>query len=152
MPKIKVDVSEAFCQKKGCKERGEHRHHRGHEFLFTHRWMGSKDPNKKKFVKRYWEFRKSDVVLLCPRHHAEVHLDLDVEILEYLKGQKKSLELFNYEDAMKLVRRLRKYSDAWLQRETPGVDPKLVFGRVFSTKKRRRIATRRYHDEKNKDA
>lgn len=154
MPKIRVDASEAFCQKKGCKGPGFHRHHRGHEFLFVHRWVGTKEKQKAAFIRRYWKFLERDIVRICPEHHAEVHLDLDVEILNHFREAKKGIDHFTYKDAMVLVKKLRKYTDQWLERETPGVDPKLVFGSKsrFSRAKRRRIATRRYHDERKKDA
>jgi hypothetical protein len=160
MPKIKVDASEAFCKKEGCKGPPIHRHHRGHEFLFVSVWtMGgqSRDEDIRKFIRRYWDFNEKDIVRICDRHHAEVHLDIDLIILEHRIKTKKMLEQYTFKEATDLVKRIQKYTDEWLTRETPGVKPEIVFGKTvtkFSQRKRHRVAARRFHDkkkEKNND-
>lgn len=54
------------CQKKNCKRKSDHRHHKGHEYLFA-------TLDEETYAKRYIEFRAEDIVYLCKKCHKSIH-------------------------------------------------------------------------------
>lgn len=138
MTKLKVKLGEAFCEKPKCKRAKQHRHHRGHEFLFAIRWTGTKDPDKKAWNKRYWSFREEDLVRLCPRHHAEIHLLYDQIIMAHNRRIGKKCDLYTVKEAEELRKELQAACDKWMKKETKGVPANRVFGRARTRNQRRK--------------
>lgn len=149
MGKIKVNLSEAFCKKPGCNRGRQHRHHRGHEFLFVCRWTPEDSKQKRAWIERYWKFNPRDIVDLCANHHAEIHLIYDRVIMNDNKLRAKRLDNYTFREAMALRSKLRKVCDRWLERETRGVPPNRVFGR--NRTKNQRKAAKKKDGGKKKD-
>jgi ssDNA-binding Zn-finger/Zn-ribbon topoisomerase 1 len=63
LTKVKIKVK---CEKCGKQRKKMHRHHKGHEFLFA-----SLRPDD--YARRYVEFRKEDIVILCDKCHKDIH-------------------------------------------------------------------------------
>lgn len=61
-----VIVTKRMCEKKGCKRKSDHRHHKGHEYLFA-------TLDEETYARRYIEFRSEDIVYLCKKCHKSIH-------------------------------------------------------------------------------
>lgn len=136
MPIITVKTTEVGCRKPSCKHRMEltHRHHRKCETLFITAFgrnpaRNTKSKRFKLLCSRYEKFDERDVVRLCAWHHAEIHVLYDDIILDFKIEINKILANFTWEEADKLMRRLRKACYQWETEVTPGINPDLVFGR-----------------------
>lgn len=89
----------------------------------------------RKFVERYYEFRKEDTAEVCLHHHAEIHLIYDKIIRQDLKRTRKALRNYSWNQANKLMDRLEEAFKEWFVKETPGADPAiLIEGKHRGTK------------------
>ena len=122
----KVKVS---CAKPNCDHGGSvQRHHKGHEKLFLRAFKGRKGTKTYTIMeRRYKEFRDTDVVPLCPDHHAEIHYEYReiITIFQTQEGMHRSR--FSWNAAWDLMTELWNHCDEWLKEESSGMDPELVF-------------------------
>lgn len=135
-PKLIVDLSESGCRKPKCKYRFDipNRHHLRHEKTWLNLWDGIGSPRfdnedrhgdrgRRAFLRlkeRYHQFRPQDVVLICERHHAEVH-DIYrsvIRLAQFKFGVPR--ELFTVKQAMYAMRECKKACKEWLSKQTPG--------------------------------
>lgn len=80
----------------------------------AHKWN---TPEYKEFAVRYRAFLPEDVVELCADHHEEIHAIYATKLLgthRYIRG-------LGWPYVHKLIDRARKLCDAWIKKETPGV-------------------------------
>lgn len=123
------------CAKPNCTASFTQRHHKRHEKLFIVAWAPIKSKATsayyKAFVARYEEFHPDDIVSLCPDHHAEVHWDYRTLISEAIFQAGRSLHSFTWPQAEALMSDLATYCDEWLQTETFGMDPSIVFPQTW---------------------
>lgn len=76
---------------------------------------------------RYHAFLPQDVVKICNWHHGEIHLLYDIEIDHCLaEKEQKPLNKWSTEEAEWLMDRFQAVFDNWIQKVTPGVDPKFL--------------------------
>lgn len=117
--------SEAVCAKPQCGVDRLQRHHRAHEALWFGVWAQKRAREKKwkAFIKRYHEFRIEDTVLLCERHHAEIHSIYDRIIEQEKLRVGRVLHWFTWPEAEALMQKLKEACDEWIVRETPGMAP-----------------------------
>lgn len=122
-----VDLSKVAvrCAKKKCKTRDFvlHRHHKGHEHMWVSQFIWRLDePRYVRFVKRYYEYRPSDVVTICSKHHREIHEIYDPIIETYRKKRRKTYRDFSWAEAQELMHILIARCNQWLDRRTKGSD------------------------------
>jgi hypothetical protein len=88
-------------------------------------WIGRRrgEPEYEALLKRYWEFRVGDIVLICEWHHAEIHKLYDRIIAEFRQKLGKPLRMASWEEAEELMQRMEAACEAWLQQESPGYNP-----------------------------
>ncbi len=87
------------------------------------------------FVKRYYEFRPSDVESVCLHHHAEIHLIYDKIIRQDLRRTRKALRNYSWNQANTLMDKLEAAFKEWFMKVTPGADPAiLIHGKHRGTK------------------
>lgn len=116
-------------------------------------WLGvwafrHREPAWRAFVKRYYEFRKTDTVDLCRRHHTEVHAEYDKIIAHDLAKVGRPLSKYSWPQARHLMAKLEEYCLEWLQRPTPGMDSE-VYDDIKRLRRRvlkKRATKKRRHD------
>jgi hypothetical protein len=88
-------------------------------------WIGKRrgEPEYEALLRRYWEFRPGDIVLVCEWHHAEIHKIYDRVISEFRHKIGKPLRLASWEEAEELMQLLEQVCEAWIEQESPGYDP-----------------------------
>lgn len=76
-------------------------------------------------------------MILCPRHHAEIHSIYDELITadKWLVGR--PLSYYSWRQAERLMSQLEAACDKWLKEETPGIDPKTFADNRPHLKRRR---------------
>lgn len=132
MTRLRVSLvgvpSEVRCAKPGCTVASHNRlqrHHKAHQKMWFGVW-GKRRRGEEKwrlFIERYYKFLPIDIVLLCDRHHAEIHSIYD-KIIANDRAAQTGLPLHKYSwtQAERLMGKLIKACDDWLKKETPGID------------------------------
>lgn len=120
--------SEVGCAKPNCPCASHillQRHHRAHEAMWLGVWAGQRRGEKRfeAFKKRYYEFHPDDVVLICYKHHPEIHQVYDEIIARHKASISKSLTNYTWAEAEILMTLLRAACNEWLTTETPGIEP-----------------------------
>lgn len=114
------------CSKLRCRT-GDfvlHRHHKGHQFAFVKAFQSRhQQPRYRRFVERYFQYHEDDVVLVCSKHHREIHFIYD-EIIQSFKHshELEALAECSWKQAEELMSDLVSRCNQWLRRETPGSD------------------------------
>jgi hypothetical protein len=141
-PGLPLAGATVCCAKPDCGLRAAiHRHHKAHEALWLGPWAHrASEPRWQEFVARYHEFREADIVRLCAPHHAEIHARYDRVISDDVARVGLPLYLYSWAQAERLMDKLRSACEAWLLRETPGIDSD-EYGRTKAL--RRRILKRK---------
>lgn len=122
---------QTHCSKPNCTDTRVQRHHVRHEKLFLTEWSGTEKQHTKFYKalkKHYNAFRPRDLVLVCSNHHAEIHWEYREIINEHSVFNRLPLPYFSVRQAVALMRELKFWCYDWLEHETPGMDPDLVFG------------------------
>jgi len=117
-------VSADGCVKPECGLRTPlNRHHKRHEALWFNAWAHRQhEPKWQEFVKRYHEFRPEDTVVICLRHHAEIHSMYDRIIQEDRKLLGLPLYRYSWKQGTRLMDKLEAVCEEWLKQKTKGID------------------------------
>lgn len=137
--RIKLNLEDAGCQKPGCKHKLEilHRHHMRHEKRWINLWSYGPPPHWRRpgewipsrhillrLRERYFQFRSRDVIRLCEWHHIEIHEAYKVIYHQAEIKFKMPWKAFGWKEAIFVMRECKKYCKEWLQRSSPGINPK----------------------------
>ncbi len=120
--------SEVRCAKPSCSVASHarlQRHHKAHAKMWFGIWAKRRRGEEKfaRFIERYNQFLPVDVVLICDRHHAEIHSIYDKIIANDCTAQTGiPLSKYSWVQAERLMGKLIEACDKWLQKETPGMD------------------------------
>jgi len=121
---MKIESTERLCQcaKPGCTGTYTHRHHMGCETMWIRAFASKRRSKKyKAFLRRYMQYRKTDVIEICERHHEEAHWLYGAVITrEIRKRHFKLLKNYTWQEAEEMMQVLRKFCKVWLEKETPG--------------------------------
>lgn len=122
-------LRDAGCAKPGCNSpsgRSLERHHKRHQAMWLGIWASRRHGETKwnQFVDRYWQFHEEDIVKLCDHHHAEIHLIYDKLIKSDRLKLDRSLAKYTWTQAETLMDKLEETCDEWLEKETPGIEPR----------------------------
>ena len=141
MPTVNLKgVTKRGCMKPNCKTSYTlNRHHKKHEAMWLGIWASRRrlEPKWRAFVERYHEFLPEDIVDICSRHHAEIHLLYDVIIQEDILEIGRPLSRYSWGQAERLMRKLEETCNTWLKLPTPGVHPKTFAHRRRERQKHR---------------
>jgi hypothetical protein len=135
MPKISLRGVRVLrgCEKPNCSTGVStlNRHHKRHEAMWRGVWSKRRrgEPAWDKFLKRYFEFRPEDTVVVCESHHAEIHVLYDQIIKADRDERGKNLSQYSWSEARQLMTRLEDCCLEWLDYISPGISSEL-YGRT----------------------
>lgn len=101
-------------------------------------WPRPAQERWRKFVERYHKFLREDTLILCDRHHAEIHDRYDKIIERHKQRTGKNLAAYSWNDAEDLMNELEAECLKWLEKKTPGIKPSTLDARRARKRKRRR--------------
>lgn len=94
------------------------RHHVRSQKLFVHHFRHKRKSRKyKDFVKRYYEFSKEDIVLVCRDHHGEVHRLYARVIAKHCWKLRLRLRDFTWKQAEILMKDFELEFNEWVARK-----------------------------------
>lgn len=90
------------------------------------RFLAGVQERWRKFVERYYKFLRSDTVVICDKHHAEIHFIYDKIIEKHKQKLGKGLSAYSWAEAEDLMDQLETACMQWLAKRTPGMKPSLL--------------------------